>query len=81
MIEKLAYDARVNKFLSVHDWSHTLRVVEMAVGFALQHCKDKVEEVRVAAYFHDVGREDDGDDKAHGVRSAEIFFSLKDRFS
>ena len=71
-LHKLAYDNRLNKDLNVHSWDHTIRVVEYSKMIIPTLSDDITKNVLLAAYFHDVGRVDDGRDRDHGMRSAEV---------
>ena len=56
----------------VHDWAHIMRVVDYAKQIAEQVCPDMLDEVILAAYFHDVGRKDEGSGNQHAIDGAEV---------
>jgi hypothetical protein len=75
-LHSLAYDSRVNKNLKSHNWSHTLRVVNYTKMISLAEFPEHLDDCLIAAYFHDVGRNDDHQDFMHGPVAADIVSNI-----
>ena len=71
-VEQVAYQQLRCKTLGIHSWDHTQRVVEFAKKVAKELCPEFIDDVIIAAYFHDVGRTDDGGGNDHAIESAKI---------
>lgn len=69
-IKELYTDAQ-----SDHDAMHTLRVLflSLMLGSLEGLSNAKLRQLAIAAVYHDTGRENDGDDRGHGARSAELY--------
>lgn len=68
-----AKSLRRNPGLRVHPWEHTLRVVDYAVMIAKNEFPQFARDSAIAAYYHDVGRQEDIHEPYHGWTSATIF--------
>src|SRR3989338_5013813 len=58
--------------MGLHGITHVKTVCEFAIEIAKVECPDRLDEVMIAAYFHDIGRVDDGHDPEHGIIGARI---------
>ena len=71
-VEQIAYEQLRCKTLGIHSWDHTQRVVEFAKKAAKELCPEFIDDVVIAAYFHDVGRADDHSGNMHALESEGI---------
>ncbi|MHB9134808.1 MAG: HD domain-containing protein [Armatimonadota bacterium] len=64
---------------SIHGTEHWHRVERHAVRLA-EHSSGDILVVRLFAVFHDVCRQNDGSDEAHGARGAELATRLRGQY-
>ena len=70
-VEQVAYQQLRYK-TSLHGWEHMKRVVDYAKKIAKELCPGLIDDVVIAACFHDVGRISDGGGNEHAFESAKI---------
>ncbi len=71
-LEQVAKRSRLTGYTTLHGWDHTLRVVKYAKIIAKKICPDKINDVLIAAYFHDSGRLSDEGGQKHAYDGAKI---------
>lgn len=69
----------VSKYYSglvLHGLEHVRRVVDYATEIAQAECPDNINDVVLAAYLHDIGRNDDNGGNEHAMHGAIITAEL-----
>ena len=79
-IERVAYGLYKIKDSITHGWDHTERVASYAQIIARKSCPQYLEDVTIAAFFHDIGRIDDSKGPIHAIEGAKIVQSVVPEF-